>query len=57
MPDYKEMYLTMVRETERAIQILTEAQRRCEELYIHSEEPRLTLLEMNKTDMLDSVSN
>ncbi|NCB63443.1 MAG: hypothetical protein EOM52_07485 [Clostridia bacterium] len=57
MPDYKEMYLTMVRETERAIEILTAAQRRCEELYIHSEEPRLTLLETKKTDNLDSASN
>ncbi|HPE15432.1 MAG TPA: hypothetical protein PK597_00590 [Oscillospiraceae bacterium] len=57
MPDYKEMYLTMVRETERAIDILTAAQRHCEELYIHAEEPKLTLLETERPDKLDSASN
>ena len=34
MPDYKEMYLTMMHETEKAIQLLIEAQRTYEELYI-----------------------
>ena len=34
MPDYREMYLTMMRETERAIELLIAAQRKCEELYI-----------------------
>lgn len=34
MPDYKEMYLHMVRETEKALRILIEAQRTCEELYL-----------------------
>ena len=32
--DYKEMYLKMVRETEKAIRILIEVQRECEALYI-----------------------
>jgi len=44
MPDYKEMYLTMVRETEKAIRILEAAQLRCEELYIQSGEPELVVL-------------
>ena len=44
MPDYKEMYLTMVRETEKAIRILEAAQLRCEELYIQSEGPELVAL-------------
>ena len=44
MPDYKEMYLTMARETEKAIRILEAAQLRCEELYIQSEEPELVVL-------------
>ena len=44
MPDYKEMYLTMVRETEKAIRILEAAQLRCEELYLQSEEPQLVVL-------------
>lgn len=34
MPDYQQMYLEMVRETERAINILIDAQRKCEEKYI-----------------------
>ena len=32
--DYKEMYLKMVRASERAINILIEAQRECEEMYL-----------------------
>ena len=38
MSDYKEMYLKMVRASERAINILIEAQRECEELYISGHE-------------------
>ena len=33
-PDYKEMYFKMVRASEDVINILIEAQRECEELYI-----------------------
>lgn len=44
MPDWKEMYLTLMRETEKAVRILTEAQQKCEELYIEAEEPALVLL-------------
>ncbi|MGM9663125.1 MAG: hypothetical protein ACI3WR_08560 [Oscillospiraceae bacterium] len=50
MPDYKEMYLTMVRaseqalrHTEEAARVLIEAQRRCEELYLAEEPPALLL--------------
>ena len=34
MPNYKEMYLKMVRASERAINILIEAQRECEVMYL-----------------------
>lgn len=34
MPDYKEMYLKMVRTTEKAINLLIKAQQECEELYL-----------------------
>lgn len=44
MPDWKEMYLTLMRSTEQAVRVLTEAQQKCEELYIEEEEPALTLL-------------
>lgn len=40
MPDYKEMYLRLMRETEKAINILIEAQKACEELYIEAEEDK-----------------
>lgn len=36
MPDYKEMYLKMMRASEQAINLLIEAQKECEELYINS---------------------
>ncbi len=36
--DYKEMYLTMMRASEKAIRILIEAQQACEELYMNPKE-------------------
>lgn len=36
--DYKQMYLCMVRATEKALDILIRAQRECEEQYIRSGE-------------------
>ena len=44
MPDYKEMYLMMVRETEKAVQTLIQVQKACEELYIQDEGPALRVL-------------
>lgn len=44
MPDYKEMYLTLFQATEKAIETLISAQQACEELYISSPEPKLTVL-------------
>lgn len=44
MPDYKEMYLIMVRASEDAINCLTAARKKCEEMYISSPEPELTVL-------------
>ena len=38
MPDYKEMYLHLARETEKAVRILIKAQQDCEEMYISGEE-------------------
>lgn len=43
MPDYKEMYFMMVRETEKAVQTLIQVQRMCEEMYIQDEGPALLL--------------
>lgn len=37
--NYKELYLTIVRESEKAINILIAAQQKCEELYLSGAEP------------------
>jgi len=34
--EYKEMYIVMMKEMERAINIMIAAQRRCEEMYINA---------------------
>jgi len=39
MADYKKVYVTMVDAAEKAMELLIEAQRQCEELYIETEEP------------------
>ena len=44
MPDYKEMYLTLFRATEQAINQLIVAQQACEEMYLQEEPPALTIL-------------
>ena len=46
MPDYKEMYLHLMRETEKSIRILTEAQQECEEMYLSAPETELILLDI-----------
>ena len=43
MPDWKSMYIHLFRETERAIDILTSAQRKCEDMYINAPEPKIRL--------------
>lgn len=39
-PDYKELYLTMMRASEKAARILIEAQQQCEERLLETEEGR-----------------
>ena len=48
MPDYKEMYLKMVRASEQAIRILVKAQQECEELYISAPEPELKVSDISE---------
>ncbi len=48
--DYKTMYYTMMQASEKAIRILIQAQRQCEEIYLNQKEPSLTLLPMGKKD-------
>ena len=49
MPDYKQMYLTLLDATEKAINELISAQRACEEQYILSSE------EEEKTKKAESI--
>ena len=49
MPDYKEMYLKMVRASEQMIRILVKAQQECEELYTSVPEPELEILDIPET--------
>lgn len=44
MIDYKEMYFHLMRDTEKAIQILIKAQQDCEEMYLSASELKLTVL-------------
>ena len=45
MPDYKEMYLHLMRETEKAARILIKAQQDCEEMYLSASDPEPISLE------------
>lgn len=49
MPDYKEMYLTLIRATEKAINILIEAQQKCEEQYLAEDEAKPKLIDLKST--------
>ncbi|WP_312279731.1 hypothetical protein [Oscillibacter sp.] len=48
MPNYKEMYFQLFRETEKAIDILIEAQRKAEEQYINSPEQAPYMMPMRQ---------
>lgn len=50
MPDYEKMYFRLFRATERAISILIEAQRACEEDYLADASPRLVELPRPKPE-------
>lgn len=43
MPDYKEMYLTLMRAVEGALNLLIDAQRKCEQMYMRTKNLSLTL--------------
>ena len=52
MPDYKEMYLKMVRATEQAINTLIAAQQECEEMYLNADEVPLELFPLKEENDL-----
>lgn len=45
MEDYKKMYLHLMRDTEKAIRLLIQAQQDCEEMYLSTPELKLTVLD------------
>ncbi len=50
MPDYKELYLKQFRANEKAIQILIDAQRECEDIFMEEaemEDVNKTVLKLN----------
>ena len=47
MPDYKEMYLTLFRATEDAINRLIAAQQLCEEMYLSEPDPELKVISVS----------
>lgn len=47
-PDYKQMYLTLFDATEKAVNLLIQAQQKCEELYISSSEPESETFELEQ---------
>ena len=38
MPDFEEMYYTLMRASEEALRIMIEAQKECEEMYVSNDE-------------------
>ena len=48
MPDYKEMYLKMLRASEEAVTILIKAQQECEELYVNQDRPKPRVIQISK---------
>ena len=47
MPDNKEMYLKLFRTSEDAVNLLIDAQRECEEMYLSSPEPELKIITLS----------
>ena len=50
MPDYKEMYFKLFRATEKAMEILIDAQRECEEMYINAPTPEIVVFSALESD-------
>lgn len=50
MPNYKEMYLTLFRASEKAVNIIIEAQKEVEEFYINSPDPEILIIPTNNDD-------
>lgn len=56
MPDYKKMYVTLFKETTKAINILQSAQQRTEEIYISDDTKDNLILLIHDEDAQDEKS-
>lgn len=52
MPDYKEMYLKMFRASEKAINIIIDAQQECEEMFMSAPDTEAKILPIINRDQL-----
>ena len=52
MADYKAMYLTAMDAMERAVQLLTEAQQKCEDLYVETSDEGPVLLTWEQNEIV-----
>lgn len=57
MPDYKELYLGLFRATEKAINILVEAQRKAEEQYLSSPKAAMSVFSEATSHTSDNTSS
>ena len=58
MPDYKKMYLRLFQATEDAINLLVEAQRECEEMFLTDETQQpIVLPKPDKTEGSDATQS
>lgn len=53
VPDYKEMYFKLFRATEKAINLLIEVQRECEDLYISAPEEKTNVIHAKNDEVED----
>lgn len=55
MADYKTMYYELFSAVTKAIALLQETQRKTEEMFISSSDPKLTVVKMNEAKKVNKV--
>lgn len=56
MADYPEMYKTLFQAMTQAIDILQEAQRKTEEMYISAEQPNIVVIKSGEIEQTQAIS-
>ncbi len=57
MPDYRELYLALMREVEKSVEILINAQQKCEEMYINSDDPKIQVVDFTQNFPNGNIPN